>query len=271
MAFDEYEVRMRPMTSDEVFVALVVFARASNGVEPLLGESLPVADATRDSPAKCVAVEFGNGLWADAGNGLNELFGTSIAREQWRAAFKPARSRTIGAICDLIAQHAKVPVIEPVIVFGDRSLAAGAFLVVRRIFADAGADVSNFRPSSPLTPYLRDKCGNVLPHLMRVAPGRIPTPAVDAPVHDAFTWGLFVSCGILVLGKWLRVPPMAMMMAGVSTILFCIMLWACNRAVKPRDIRLGDARTFRDLARMITGERSAFCGFPMVVPGTGLA
>jgi hypothetical protein len=262
MAFDDYEIRTRPMTSDEVLVALVVFARPGDGSEPLLGECTPLADATRDDPAGCVAAEFGNGLWADAGNRLNELFGVSLDREAWRGAFKPKRSRTVGNVCDLIARHAKVPMIEPVVVLGDRSLAAGAFLVLRRIFADAGVDVSTLRPSSPLRPYLRRNFGAVLPQLLRVAPRDLPHVTVDAPVHVALGWGMTTGFGMLAMSRF--VPPLVTIGAAAFGVAFLLASWICARVVKPLDVHLGNARTFADLARVLAGERCALPDFPVV-------
>jgi hypothetical protein len=258
MAFaDDYEVPTRPMTSGEVFAALVRFTR-----DELDQSSLEWQD--RESSTRTLLSEFGNGRWVDAGERLNELFRIKIPRETWRAALVPKRTKTLGEVCDLIAREATVPVIEPVTVLGDRSLAAGGFLVLRRMFAEAGADVSNLRPSSPLRPYLCEKLDDVLPQLIRVAPHQLPPAAVDAPVQEALGCGVWVSFGMICAGKWLNLPSAVIIAAVGFAVLFWVAAWVCGRTIEPHDVRLGDARTFRDLARIIAGERCALPGFPVI-------
>jgi hypothetical protein len=188
-----------------------------------------------------------------------------VAHSDWRPILLPKRERTLGGLCDFIAQRATIPIIQPVRVMGDNSLAAGAFLTVRRIFADAGVDVSDLRPSSPVSPYFCTKLDAVLPRLMRAAPGCIPIPRVEAPVHSAFAWGFAASWLLLFCGGWLHCPLAARIMGGIGMVICWLAGWICVRTVKPRAVHFGTARTFADLSRVIAGERCALPGFPVVM------
>jgi hypothetical protein len=258
MAFDDYEITSRPMTSDEVFASLVDFQRDELGIQ-LLGE------ATRETPVRELFNTFEAGTWADVANGLNRLFDLHVSHAYWQPILLPKRKRMLGGLCDFIAERATVPIIQPVTVMGDSSLAAGAFLAVRRIFADAGADVSELRPSSLVSPYFRTSLDTVLPRLMRAAPGCIPIPRVEVPVHSAFGWGFAASWFIVMCGGWLHCPPAARVMGGIGMAACSAAAWICGRAVKPRAVHFGTARTFADLARVIAGERCAWPGFPVVI------
>lgn len=246
------------MTNDEVFAVLVQLTRDDLG-----GSALE--KCTRQSSVKLIVAGFSNGLWYDSALRLNECFRIDLPESVWREALLPKRTKTIGGVCDLIAQHATIPVIEPVSVLGDRSLAAGAFLVIRGMFAELGADVSNLRPSSPLRAYLCENLDAILPQLIRVAPHRMPAIAVDAPIHDGLAWGFIVSFAMIWVSDWLDLPPAASICSVAFVALFWLAAWVCGRALKPIDVRFGDARTFRDLARILAGERCAFPGFPVIM------
>jgi hypothetical protein len=259
MAFaDEYQIPTRLMTSDEVFAALVQFTRDG------MGES-SLDSCTRASSAKILVAEFGYGwFWADAADNLNAIFQIDLPRTAWREVLVPARTKTLGGVCDLIARHASVPSIEPVIVLGDHSLSAGAFLVIRRILADRGVDVSELRPSSALRLYLPKYLDVLFAELVRAAPCRVPCPAIDAPVHDAIGLAGFVSGAVVAASQCLGLGAALTAWATAASILLFLAKLICCETIKPREIRLGDARTFADLARVLAGERCERQGFPVV-------
>ena len=256
MAFDDYEVQMRPMTSDEVLDLL--------GAAIVASPFLKVADLCRETPANALleACDFSDAR--TTGQTLNTWFGISLAPEAWASVLPPPLTRQLGAVCDLIARHATVPVVQPVTLFGDPSLAAGAFLVIRRTLADAGVDVADLRPSSPLEPYLREHATKVLPPLWRLTPPGLCPVHVDEPLGTAAGVGMPIARLLYVIGWCAGLPGQYMLAAGLSVAIFWCLAAVGGRLIKPAGVRFGDARTFRDLARIIVGERCAFQGFPVV-------
>ena len=256
MAFDDFQVTTRPMTSDEVLDLL--------GAAMLASPFAKLPDLSRDTPASALldACDFGDAR--GAGPALNTWFGIYLPPEAWAAVLPPPCTRPLGDVCDLIARHATVPVIEPVTLFGDRSLAAGAFLVIRRTLADAGADVADLRPSSPLEPYLLDHAAKVLPRLWRLLPPGLCPVDVDEPFGSVAAVGMPI-VGLLYMIGWCAGLGWQFMLAAFLGMATCWGLAAASgELIKPRAVRFGDARTFRDLARIIAGERCAFQGFPVI-------
>ena len=152
-------------------------------------------------------------------------------------------------------------------VMGDCSPAAGAFLAVRRILRDEGVDVHDLRPSSPLKPYLREKWPAVVARLRRLAPGRLPPPRVVAPAHVACACGVVASYVLMMIGMVMRAwpgPPVGFVGA-VCFVGFIIAAFVLDRRVKPCVVRIGAARTFRELCQVLAGERDAWPGFPVTV------
>ena len=86
MAFDDYEITNRPMTSDEVFASLVDFQRDEFG-NLLLGE------ATRETSVRELFNTFEVGTWADVANALNRLFDLQVSHADWRPILLPKRKR----------------------------------------------------------------------------------------------------------------------------------------------------------------------------------
>ena len=102
MAFDDYEVLTRPMTSDEVLGLL--------GATIASSPFLKVSDLSRETPANALleACDFSDAR--ATGQTLNTWFGISLAPEAWESVLPPSLTRRLGEVCDLIARHATVPV-----------------------------------------------------------------------------------------------------------------------------------------------------------------
>ena len=128
MAFEDYEIRTRPMTSDEVLATLIDQQRDD------FGETL-LASVTPASPVKALFDTYPILPWGDIANSLNAMFELSVSLDEWRPVLLPKRRRTVGALCDFIARRATILDIQPVTVMGDTSLAAGVFLAMRHILA----------------------------------------------------------------------------------------------------------------------------------------
>ena len=260
MPYDDYQIPTRPMTADDAFATILELMRHDTAPAELNALSFD----TSIFEWEIAIIEAGDISIPD---GFNAMFGTALPAEAWRAVLEPARQRTLGDVCRLVAGNTVVPVIEPVAVMGDRSRAAGAFLAVRRILREEGVDVSDLRPSSPLTPYLRDRWPGIVARLRRLAPGRLPPARVEAPAHVTCAAGICGSYILLMVGMLLRrwLPPHVALTGAVCFIGFVISAFVFDRRVKPLDIRIGAARTFRELCQVLAGERDAWPGFPVTV------
>ena len=255
--YDDYQIPTRPMTPDDVFAVLVELSRFA--VQDEFLQQLSFQTTLREWDLAMIDdLELPN-----LGKNLNDFFGIDVSAAQWKAALGTVESATLGDMCNLIAKHALMPCIEPVTVMGDRSFAAGAFLAMRRVLQDAGVDVADLRPSSPIGPYLRERWGEIVWRLRMLAPGRLEAVTVDAPAHATCGIGIAASWVTLLIGLTGLLPRGVTVGAGFSVVGFFLAFCALNAYVKPADIRIGATRTFRDLSQVLVGERVAWPGFPV--------
>ncbi|HJZ53475.1 MAG TPA: hypothetical protein VKE74_00865, partial [Gemmataceae bacterium] len=186
---------------------------------------------------------------------FNQTWGTNVTKEEW-AEFDPERA-TVGDYCRLVASRTRRPVIRPWRSPAGECLPAGAFLTVRSLLADAGADPNGITPSAPLAPY-HSRLGRIAEHLARLAPGRRPRFRYRYPY-----WVLAAVCAGCVL------VPLACL---VGLITFAVGLrttaWILGGAQLAASIGVGvlmrvtrsprvdpdHVRTFRDLAYHLTGQ-----------------
>ena len=250
------------MTRDDAFALLIEMSRHAIAEESLTELS------SETTIAQWQVMMIDDLDVRELGKYFNASFGTHLPLEAWREATEPMKTRTLGDLCELIAGRGLMPVIEPVTVMGDCSLAAGAFLVVRRILCDAGVDVSNLRPSSPIGPYLRQRCGDVMWKLRLLSPGRLSDFYVDSPPHDSCALGIMASWIGLSLGLLGKLPPGGMIVSGVSLLCFWIGLRLLRKFLPhPSDVRVGNTRNFRELCQVLADERLAWPGFPVTTRG----
>jgi hypothetical protein len=159
---------------------------------------------------------------------------------------------------------------QPVNVFGDTSLAAGAFLVVRQIFADCGADVSDLRPSSLVRPYLSRHSRRAVPAICRMAPARFPRLCVDAPIQSGIGCAVMVAWLMHVAG-WFVGPRWWTIVGVICEVLLLPMIYVVGRLERPT-VFLPAAPTFRHLCLILAGERCRQGpAFPVVLPPRGPA
>src|SRR5581483_5165001 len=129
MAFDDFQLRTTPVSSDEVLGVLVEHHRQFS----LYG------DQDRPSLSRETTIaEYENTHFADelllTHRQINRIFGTNYSERQMLKLIKPRRKRALGELCDAIAPKASLPKIRPVTVCGATSASAGAFLVIRKLF-----------------------------------------------------------------------------------------------------------------------------------------
>ncbi len=94
--------------------------------------------------------------WRDLATYFNKSFGLKLPLETtWYPVLEPSHKRTIGQVCELIAQHATKEVIPSVRPFGQDCQTAAVFLWLKGKLGNAGIDVSALRPSTPVADYKR--------------------------------------------------------------------------------------------------------------------
>ena len=117
--------------------------------------------------------------WRELGRGLNAEWAVNATDAEWRGVLEPARERTLGEVCQFIADRARLPQIVPRGFLGARSAAAGVFLGVRSALGAEGIDTKRLRPSTDLEPYLRLAPFTLLTFGARTAPGRLPLLQIE--------------------------------------------------------------------------------------------
>src|SRR5262245_11951383 len=195
--FDGYRLRTRPMSAQDVLDVLVhtsvLFAEAD------LGGPLP--EPKLDMTLAEWAWKYELSGWPLLKDAINHAFENVLPAGELRELLRDWKKTTMRSVCERIAAHAQAPVAEPITVFGDTSLSAGVFLAVRSLFAQSGADVSDLRPSSALSPYLSAHWQKVLPALIRLAPGRLPGVYHQTPVGVTSAWLFLASQAMFWIGK----------------------------------------------------------------------
>lgn len=248
---DEYPVATTRMTADDVLAVLVDHHRLI--VQTTISPRIGAIDRTMTIKQWLRLVE---GFWfEDAVATLQLLFEIKPGRAAWREVLLPLGDRTLGEVCDYIASLGPtLPTVEPVHVLGESSPMAGAFLAVRRALLDAGADVSELKPTSLLRPYLLRHGKRLIPALRRMAPGQLPTLIVEAPVHEALGIAR-VACGMTAMICIFtgHASTMGWQAAAITWVLYLAELFAA-RLIRPWDVRLAGLRTFRDLSRVLAGQ-----------------
>jgi hypothetical protein len=93
--------------------------------------------------------------WPHLARGLADQWKLDCPDDAWRNLLEPATERTLHDLCEFLARGATRPSVDPVRIMGTSCLTAGAFLTIRWILRDAGADVVAVTPSTPLCEYTR--------------------------------------------------------------------------------------------------------------------
>jgi len=228
---DTRPVRYRRMTTGEVLAELRLFCRhhvdlseeaVAERVQPC--EALgPLVDATDDLD------------WRD----LEHYFGLKL-RAEWWAAWTP--DHTVGELCENLATGTCVPVLEPATVLGTRCETAGAFLTLKRMLADNGADVSDLGPSSEVKPYL-DARPDVFHRFRLATDGRVP------PFERQMSWPCLVVLVFILTAVgawWLEFQP-GIAIAAVVGAAFGFIAFIYPPRYSPTDSAGRRLTTFRDL------------------------
>lgn len=193
--------------------------------------------------------------WRPLGRALDETWGLGRSDEAWRSVLEPAKERSLRDVCEFIASGGRMPSIEPAGFLGATCLPAGAFLAIRSLLRDAGADASSIAPSTPLDEYARRHGGVFLGPISRLAPGSLPPVTVSTPWYDlcinmACLALLAAFAGSLVM-TMAELAGAVLVIAGVVVFLASWIGIRISAPLLPAKVEFGSLRTFRDLACVV--------------------
>ncbi len=187
--------------------------------------------------------------WRRLGRALDTEWKLGLPDSEWRAVLEPAGSRTLGDLCSFIAQTAFMPSIEPVNILNSKCLTAGAFLAIRSMLRESGVSVDAVAPSTLIEPYARRHLEVFVGPIARLAPNSLPDMTVSRPLYELSIWGAIFGLLVAMAGSLISpiVPAGGVCVAAVMWI----GAWISTRFFLPSRVRIGDIRTFGDLARLV--------------------
>ncbi len=183
-------VQYRRMTSDEVLAELRLFYRDWGLTDADIRKHVR-PEASLLTLARC-----------DDDIDLADLIsghGLLLPDDGWFANLPP--ERTVGDFCQAVASLTEVPVIEPVTILGTPCETAGAFLTLRQMLADDGADVSDIGPSSDLKAAVVEH-PDVFRRFRLATDGRLPLLSVWNPLAALGCAFLLGGAALLIGALW---------------------------------------------------------------------
>jgi hypothetical protein len=172
------------------------------------------------------------------------------------ARLEPLARHTVREVCEFIAARIRRPVIRPWRHIAGECLPAGAFLTVRSMLAEAGANPDRITPSTSLRRYRTRYGQTLLSAIRRLAPDRVPGR------NEPMPWRAFLCVtlpGALIilltlLGKAGVPIPVGLLLAEIfGGFGVCVFGMLRLRQWEYRK-DLGELVTFRDLAYALAGQ-----------------
>jgi len=189
-------------------------------------------------------------LTSEFGRSLNRWWKIECTTAQWRDVLKPAGEKRLEDLCSLIASRTTRPRIRPAHHLGRECDEAGAFLTIRSLLADAGADPHAITPSTPLAEFTRRHTATFFGPISNLAPGALHPAKIDTPIHDAVTAAFVSSVALMSLAGWVDSPGLTIVFVLAMASSF-IASWIAARWILPKKVQFGALTTFRDLARVV--------------------
>src|SRR5579871_4381115 len=193
--------------------------------------------------------------WRELGRAENEFWGIKCSDAQWRRVLTPENKSRLADVCQFIAARARRPMIRPAAFFGSRCVSAGAFLTIRSLLADAGAQAKDIAPSTDLAPYTRRYHDVFLNSISRLAPGALPLVRIrPTPNHN-------VVLALMLLGMICEIAGRGEE-TGCITIIGMLLIGLCylssfgKSRCSPTSVEFGELKTFRDLAVVVAAAGS---------------
>jgi hypothetical protein len=187
--------------------------------------------------------------WNRIGRWLNGFWGINVSEAEWKATLHPLKERRVRGVCDLIARHARRPVVPPLQVLGKACQPAGMFLAIRSCLQRAGANVEGIAPSTELGPYAREFGGAIFEASCLWTPGVLPPVRVTPVKHPKIRRLFYTGVILMVLGFALGLPTIKIggfvLLVAMLALRLRFIVWGTEI---PEAVEFGDIRTFRDLA-----------------------
>lgn len=184
------------------------------------------------------------------GRYFNNLFGVDISKTEWYSLLKRKKVTTLRSVCEKIATHAKVPLINPVTILGTHCQLAGIFLSIRKSMQARGVDVCDLRPSSSLSSYSDTAFPLLWRDLLLLAPRLVSR----METHYASDLGCIACAALLVFSMLIGAivsfaSPLIGIPWAVLSVYAFILIWRLSekRQEKPLWVEFTGLRTFRDL------------------------
>lgn len=193
-------------------------------------------------------------LAGEIGHVLNRWWEIDCPTAEWRRGLKPAREKRLRDVCELIATHCVRRRFRPANIFGRQCSEAGAFLTVRSLLADSGADVTSLIPSTPLRPYLESYGSVFFDSIARLNPDKLPPLVCKQPKCDAACWLMLVGWLACLVG-WLASWPIGTAAGIVLAVVAYATCWIAARCLPPKSVEFGSLTTFRDLSVALAEEK----------------
>ncbi|WP_417384028.1 hypothetical protein [Gimesia sp.] len=244
-------VLRQPVTAEYV---LSVFQDQHRQIFLLEHDMLPREELTMETTVEEWQWQCDYLEWRPLGRAWNDAWGIALTDEEWRAVLRPERKKRLGGVCELIARHASAPVLREETFFGKPCRSASVFLTIRALLQEAGADVSEIAPSTPLIPYTNQFASTFRWNIANLAPGAMPGAKI-------MNWDHYRGADISLL--WMTgTLPFALMFSlgsrslwpllfpGGFLLLFLLFRAELHRR-GGRQLQFGNLRTFRDLSELI--------------------
>ena len=182
------------------------------------------------------------------GRGLGSFFGMNYNDSEWRSLLDPAKERRLLGVCEAIATKGTRRRVRPVRVLGSADcVPAGAFLAIRSLLVEAGADRSKIKPSTRLDQYCDDYDAIFFDQIAVLAPGSVPCFRKQNS-RDMMAAASIAACFVLFLST-----AVALEFVGFHDAKnWLLVIWSIVGAIfweifEPRR-ELAGLTTFRDLA-----------------------
>jgi hypothetical protein len=239
------------MSVDEVLEVIIDVWRQREGIDPNTRYIIPITRRTNVSrTADLMGLPRSDEDWIELAAMFERLFRIETGKEQWWAVLAPTQHRSLGPVCDLIAEHALAPVIERRV--GSKTLhwPEAAFRSITLILNDAGIDVHGLTPRSKLAPLLPTGSRVFTQVVTRLAPGRMPALR---SINHSFRASIAALAAGAVAHIAARAVPVTFLPALGSVLLLVGAIGVLLSSTLPaKRFRLGTLETLDDLARALT-------------------
>lgn len=190
--------------------------------------------------------------WQPLGKGLNQFFGTTFSKDEWRMVMQPEKLKTLRDVCALIATQASLPKVRPLKIFGKPCHTAPSFFALRFYLRRGGLEVAQLRPSTTLDRYLRLHTQTIIEVITKFAPGKLPPMKVRFNRgHRLSAWACFAGLAALIAGGILEQSEWIVAGCLIAGLGFVTLTVFSN--LPPASVRLEGMQTFGDICRLIAG------------------